>query len=221
LFEADYLHVGASHSNYLDVAFTNAWHGTATAIDLRGYFLTAAHCVKKGPLWVAFLMDGSVKVQPARLVWRGDIAEQQPDLAILQVSTPLQQAFEWATEYTNGNSAVAVGLSLDKKSGVLKTQCMAGKLLNVSEKTNLLAPSYTIVSHNVPLRRGDSGGPLVSTNGCLLGINVRWIQDFQWSHLSLGPPRNEADRPDLKWLQQIIDQDAALQSRSLPNKTLR
>src|SRR5580658_2775973 len=50
--------------------------GEAAAIDRRGYFLTAAHCVKKGPFSLLFLDKGRLVAQPARVVWRGDISKK-------------------------------------------------------------------------------------------------------------------------------------------------
>jgi hypothetical protein len=219
LLKAEQLSVTHSNTNSrtFSIAGTNSWRGTAAAIDRRGYFLTAAHCVEKDPFCLAFLNEGKMQVQRARLVWRGDAAKKQPDLAILQVSLPLQQVFEWATEFTNGNSILAVGLSLDKPR-VLKTQCMAGKILNLSEGPQARPPHYTVVSHDAPLRHGDSGGPLMSTDGHLLGINVGAELGFRWRRLSVEPLYADAHRPDLEWLRQIIEQDVTLQSGTTANQ---
>jgi hypothetical protein len=170
--------------------------------------------VKRGQFWLAFLRDGKLQVERARIVWRGDVNKREPDLAVLCVSLPISQTFEWATEFTNGTPVIDVGLSLDNHSRVLKTQCMAGKISKVSEGLSAVPSDYTVVSHNSPLRHGDSGGPLVLSDGRLLGINVSETLDFQWSHLSFEPEHGEAHRPDLAWLQKVIDADAALQSMS-------
>src|SRR5215510_1121496 len=44
-------------TNAATLTYTNGSHGIATAIDRRGYFLTAAHVVK-GPVWLAFPGEG-------------------------------------------------------------------------------------------------------------------------------------------------------------------
>ena len=92
---------------------------------------------------------------------------------------------------------------------------MAGSVLKV-EALSADSLGYTVVSHSSPLRPGDSGGPLVLSDGRLLGINVSMKFDFQWSHLSFEFERTEAHRPDLAWLRNAIDADAALQAVSWP-----
>jgi hypothetical protein len=206
------------NTNALKINNTNAWHGTAAAIDRRGYFLTASHCVERGQLWVAFPRAGKIQVERARIVWRGDVAKKEPDLAVLSIATPIGQAFEWATEFTNGTPIMDVGLSLNDHSRVLKTQCMAGKILKVSDGSGTSPPHYTVISHDSPLRHGDSGGPLVLSDGRLLGINVSGDIGIQWKQLLIEPLYYEAHRPDLEWLREVIDKDAALQSLSWPNR---
>jgi Trypsin-like peptidase domain len=185
--------------------------GTAAAIDQRGYFLTAAHCVEEGQFRLAFLRDGKLQVDRPRIVWRGDEKKGEPDLAILCVSRPIGRTFQWAAEFTNGSPVVDLGLSIEGRPPHLKTQptCVAGRVLKVSEALSADYLDYTVVSHSSPLRPGDSGGPLVLSDGRLLGINVMVRPDFQWSHLSF-EQHSEAHRPDLLWLRKIIDADAAL-----------
>ena len=53
LLQAHELRVSAGSTNNSHLASlvgTNAWRGNAAAIDRRGFFLTAAHCVQKGIL---------------------------------------------------------------------------------------------------------------------------------------------------------------------------
>jgi hypothetical protein len=224
LFMAEELDTTRLSTNSVRIISTNAWHGTAAAIDRRGYFLTAAHCVKRGQLergqfWVAFTRAGKIQVERARIVWRGDVAKKEPDLAVLSIATPIDQAFEWATEFTNGTPIMDVGLSLNNHSGVLKTQCMAGKILKVSDGSGTSLPYYTVISHDSPLRHGDSGGPLVLSDGRLLGINVSGDVGIQWRHFLIEPLYYDAHRPNLEWLREVVDKDAALQSLSWPNKS--
>ena len=190
-----------------------AAYGTVTAIDQRGYFLTAAHCVENSQIWVAFLRDDKLQMERARIVWRGAEKKGEPDLALLCVSRPLTQTFEWAAEFTNGSPVVDLGLRVDEHPLALKPQCVAGWVLKASERSSKDSLDYTVVCHSSPLRRGDSGGPLVLSDGRLLGINIGWRADFQWSHLSFERVHGEAHRPDLAWLRKVIDADAALFSR--------
>jgi hypothetical protein len=219
LFMAGEIDTTRVSTNFMWISNSIGWYGTAAAIDQRGYFLTAAHCVKRGQFWLAFLRDGKLQMERARVVWRGDVKKREPDLAILCVSRPISQTFEWAAEFTNESPVIDVGLSLDNHSRVLKTQCMAGKIVKVSEALSADSSDYEVVSHNSPLRHGDSGGPLVLSDGRLLGINVSETLDFQWGHLSFEPEHGEAHRPNLVWLRKVIDADAALQSMSWPNKS--
>jgi S1-C subfamily serine protease len=184
--------------------------GTAAAIDRRGYFLTAAHCVKNGPVWLLFPGNGGVEARLVRVVWRGDRSKNQPDLAVLAVSPPLQDVFEWTPACTNGDSVVAVGIS-PVSARLIKTQCMAGKVLSVAAEENAVS-RHTTISHSAPLRRGDSGGPLATADGRLIGINVSFEAGLQWKSLSLEPLSGEAQRPDIKWLRQTIEHDAVQQS---------
>ena len=219
LFMAEEVDTTSLSTNFIRINTMSTTHGTAAAIDRRGYFLTAAHCVKKGQFWVAFLRAGKIQVERARIVWRGDVAKKEPDLAVLSIATPLDQAFDWATEFTNGTPIMDVGLSFNDHSSVIKTQCMAGKILNVSDESGTSSPHFTVISHNSPLRHGDSGGALVLSDGRLLGINVSETLDFQWSHLSFEPEHSAAHRPNLEWLREVVDKDAALQSLSWPNQS--
>jgi hypothetical protein len=214
LFMAGELDTTRVSTNSMWISNSIGWSGTAAAIDQRGYFLTAAHCVKRGQFWLAFLRDGKLQIERARVVWRGDVKTREPDLAILCVSRPISQTFEWAAEFTNESPVIDVGLSFGDHTHVLKTQCMAGKILKVSEALSADSSDYEVVSHNSPLRHGDSGGPLVLSDGRLLGINVSETLDFQWSRLSFEPEYGEAHRPNLVWLRKVIDADAALQSLS-------
>ena len=219
LFMAEELDTTRVSTNIIRIINTSMWRGTAAAIDRRGYFLTAAHCLERGQFWVAFLRAGKIQVERARIVWRGDVAKKEPDLAVLSIATPIDQAFEWATEFTNGTPIMDVGLSLNDHSRVLKTQCMAGKILKVSDGSGTSPPHYTVISHDSPLRHGDSGGPLILSDGQLLGINVSGDIGIQWRHLLIEPLYYEAHRPNLEWLREVIDKDAALQSLSWPNQS--
>jgi len=190
-------------------------HGMAAAIDPRGYFLTAAHCVDKRQVWLGFLRDGKAQLERARIVWRGEEKKGEPDLAILCVPHPISPTFQWAAEFTNGSPVVEVGLRMAEPSHQCQPQLMAGRVLKVAEALRAGPLDYSVVSHSSPMRRGDSGGPLVLSDGRLLGINVSMRFDFQWSHLSLEFAHSNAHRPDLAWLRRVIDADAALFPREI------
>ncbi|MGO8678994.1 MAG: serine protease [Limisphaerales bacterium] len=213
VFEGDQLSVTASGTNHGTVKGTIFGIGSAAAIDRRGYFLTAAHCVQKGPSFLLLFFDkGKPQARPARVVWRGDVSKKQPDLALLQVPFPLQDVFEWTPTFTNGEPIVAAGAT-PGPDHVINRQCMAGKILRLDTGSETVLPHYTCISHDAPLTFGDSGGPLASTDGRLVGINSdAVIGRPRWLSLSVETLSTDAERPDLEWLRQLIQQDAAAQS---------
>jgi len=186
-----------------------AMGGTATPIDQRGYFLTAAHCVEKGHVWLAFLRDTRLEVERARIVWRGDEKKGGPDLAILCVPQPLTWTFQWAAEFTNGSPVVDVGLNWDDHSHDFELQCMAGRVLKVSEALKAESSDYRVITHSSPLHSGDSGGPVLLPDGRLLGINIGGRRVIRLPQFSIEVKCSEAHRPDLAWLRKVIDADAA------------
>src|SRR5580658_2089603 len=90
---------------------------------------------------------------------------------------------------------------------------MAGKILRRDTGSENVLPHYICSSHNAPLHPGDSGGPVVSTDGGLGGINAdAVIGRPRWLSFSVETLSSAAERPDLEWLRQLIEQDAAAQS---------
>jgi S1-C subfamily serine protease len=216
LFRSDLLNMTdqSSGTNAItcNISGTNNWCGTAAAVDHRGYFLTAAHCLEKGPFWLAFLNGEQMQVRPARVVWKGNGSKKQSDFALLHVALPLTNVFGWSDGCSPGDKVVAVGGSMEEPRASkpqLKTQCMGGRVLRTKAAPKT-TPPITLVSHDVPVRPGDSGGPLAATDGRLLGINVVLELGFQYKHLSFEPDYAMAVRPDPQWLQTIIEQDAAV-----------
>ena len=217
VFESDQLSFG-TNSRHFWLRGTVLGMGSATAIDRRGYFLTAAHCVQKGPFLLLFFDKGQPQVRPARVVWRGDDSQKQPDLALLQVPFPLQDVFGWTPTFTNGERIVAAGVNV-LPDHVMKSQCMAGKILRLDTGSETVLPHYICISHDAPLGPGDSGGPLVSTDGRLVGINSDVVIGRpRWLSFSVETLSSDAERPDLEWLSQLIQQDAAAQSGAKTNQ---
>jgi len=211
LLQAGELEATNSSTNFLWIADAKTLHacGMAAAIDRRGYFLTAAHGVQAGQCWLIFSRAGKVQMLRARVVWGGAVTKTGPDLAVVKVASPLDEVFDWGADYANGKPVVAVGSSLHAHSPMVKTQCLAGKILRVSGGGAAPA-SFTIIAHDAPLHPGDSGGPLVSPDGRLLGIDVSVETGMQWRRLTEVPVQATALRPELEWLWRIVEQDAAL-----------
>ncbi len=185
--------------------------GSAAAIDRRGYLLTAAHALDSKDTPLQLLSMGSSPalnhiLQP-QVVWRGDVAKNQPDLAILYVGIPLTEIFEWAPEPKNGGLVFAVGPIYDKNMTTVSYSYAAGRLQDFSRQSKLVPPT-TRFDHSAPIHGGDSGGPLATMDGRLLGINTEVFLAF------LGWHYGRAIRPDLDWLRQIIDEDFSKRSAS-------
>lgn len=186
---------------------------TATAIDPRGYFLTAAHCIEHGAPFLVFFTGGKVQMKPSRIVWRGQPSRGEPDLALLHASASLDRYFDWASQFKDKEEVLAAGIGIDNPRN-LQMQCEAGKLLRFSERAAPL-PSITRLFHDVPLRFGDSGGPLTNREGRLLGINVTIEGDYHPLKFAYVERSGTALRPDLAWLQGMIGQDQAKLSGKL------
>jgi S1-C subfamily serine protease len=207
LFRADYFKVTPTGTTYGNIAIDGrAFHlGVATAIDRRGYFLTAAHCLRKGPFKLIVPYHGEFGGVTARVVWRGNVSKGQPDLALLDAGLPLEHVFEWSPDFTNGEDVVALGLNVIAPHHT-QTQCLAGKITGLTDSPATAAPQYQSIAVDMPLLREDNGGPLIATDGQLIGIDINSAKS--------GPTgmSGTAQRPDLAWLKQLIDQDAAKQS---------
>jgi S1-C subfamily serine protease len=213
----------AGQPDVADLEGKQAEAGTATAIDPRGYFLTAGHCVGDKPLFLLIISQEAGYVIPVRVVWRGQ--EGQLDLAILKVRESPGLApkyFEWARDFKPGDAVLAAGVSYDtdtrKFNGFIEP--FAGRILSVSALKGSSPPGQTIL-HDSPGRPGDSGGPLVTPDGRLVGITVGASGAFEfpyWIHKSVPlqiPFQRVAARalrPDLDWLRRTIDDDFAAHS---------
>ena len=179
--------------------------GTATAIDARGYLLTAAHCVKHQPVFLFFINpEKKPHVERARVVWQGNAGQGEPDLAILHVTQRLAPTAEWSTDFKRGDAVLAAGLNYEEAFH-FDAGCIAGELTKTERRTRA-TPAYDHIYHQAPLHGGDSGGPLITTAGRLIGINTgsgaARLGPFKWIVA-------RAERPDLPWLRRLIDEDFA------------
>lgn len=213
MITSDAITLTPSATNPSELAFDSPRRfsiGSAAAVDRRGYFLTAAHCLEGGRPYLAVFRPGAkTKVERPRVVWRGDGSKGEPDLAVLHVTFPLDRAFEWAPEFRTGDTVLAAGPNFDQPCEV-KLDCFAGKIAELSKPAETVTRQIRIACIG-PSHRGDSGGPLVNVDGRLLGINVEGRGDFVISRLAF-KRYTYALRPDPAWLRQVIDQDFAARS---------
>lgn len=179
--------------------------GTATAVDARGYLLTAAHCVEWQPLHALYLDAGHVRVAPVRIVWRGDATREGCDMALLAIDRPLPAHFAWADEIKTGN--VVVGAGPDYDAPAFGLGFFSGTAVKL-EPNSTRPPAGATIFHTGPVHLGDSGGPLATTNGELLAINVGDIHELNLLLFSY-QRASRAHRPDLPWLRDLVDRDFA------------
>jgi S1-C subfamily serine protease len=192
--------------------------GSAVPIDHRGYFLTAAHCVGEG-MHLVYAAASGLRVDEARVVWRGDTGAHPVDLALVRVVSPIDYAFAWAARFQVGDVVFGAGPNYDSISSNLtvETDCFAGRLSRVSAMRDAAIP-YVRIAHSAPVHRGDSGSSLVNERGELVGILASaWSWNGRYVQLPF-LPRGYAYRPDVATLQRIINDDYAQQSGA--NQTL-
>jgi S1-C subfamily serine protease len=187
--------------------------GVATAVDSRGYFLTAAHCLGEHAPYLLIASGAGVRAEQATVVWRGDVSKHEPDLALLYVGHPVSRVFAWTADSKQGDRVFALGPDFDQPAEVAMAG-LSGVILPPSEMPKM-TPAVSSTNHTAPLHHGDSGGPLTDTAGRLLGINVSMNLDP--SYVNMGRLKySEAIRPDLVWLNDMISAHAAKQPDRAP-----
>lgn len=188
--------------------------GTAAAIDSRGYFLTAAHNIR-GDTQTLFFFDGTNShAESFRVVWNGKIKGNGADLALIVVPVALQKTWRWSARFTQGDAVIGVGPA-DAAALKLDPVIFAGIIKSSFQSRS--SPEIWSIVHDAPIRRGDSGGPLFDLSGHLVAIEI----ELDWSASIFKPwsllkPSQEAQalRPDLKWLNQLIEADLAEKRRT-------
>ena len=183
----------------------------ATAVDRRGYFLTCAHCLNTREIHLFFVSAGQGRSEQASVIWKGDAAKIETDLAVLYVPVALDRTFEWASDFKRGDRVFALGQDWDRddveSAYEVVRRGLAGILVARWDRSKSSTP-LVIVAHDTPLHDGDSGGPLVTTDGRLIAINkgiAPYVSAVSFPIVAL---ESVASRPDLNWLLEIIDSHA-------------
>ncbi len=172
----------------------------AVPIDVRGYWLTARHCLDLDAALVYQPgADGTEQTVQARIVWKGDGPGQ--DIALLYA--PLGQGVvpvAVADEARSGARVVCVG------SGIKTDRLSAGRVIGVGGTTD---DSLVWLVHDAPLTAGDSGGAAFYEDGMLAGINVE-AGTAQMGKVA----RATAIQPDMEAIIRLIEEDWSRQTSS-------
>jgi hypothetical protein len=141
------------------------------------------------------------------VVWQGNRKEGGPDLAILHIPETLGYVFEWADDVAENDPVMAVGL--DRTPKVIKGPAWLGGMVLELGRSEGDEGNPTVL-HDVPLQRGDSGGPLLNEKARLIGINVEGrVGHFRSLLPNARASEGVAERPDRKWVEELIEKDAA------------
>jgi S1-C subfamily serine protease len=170
--------------------------GSASALSADGYYLTAAHCVHRTPVFLVIPTPAGPQAYPARIVWKSPDSSTDCDLAILKIHVAPPALFDIAPP-----SALQIG-DVVVTSGANGEA--AGHLLTVNAEpasNDGSTPAFLELIHDVPLTHGDSGGPLILLDGRLIGVEVL----VRGSYLT--GAHGVALLPDAEWLTTLIAKD--------------
>lgn len=172
--------------------------GSAVPVTADGYFLTAAHCVEKTPLWIVLRTeDNQPQRFPARVVWAGDESTGGPDLALVHIDAPTQKYLTIDDKPFIPRQVLCCG------SGIGSLRWCAGTGVSVSGGDYRGVPC-TVTVHTAPVSLGDSGGPAVDADGVFIGVNIEVEVQFDGTDAHA-----TAIRPGEQWLRDRIAEDRA------------
>lgn len=172
--------------------------GSAVPVTADGYFLTAAHCVEKAPLWIVLRTeDNQPERFAARIVWVGDESIGGPDLALVHIDAPTPRYLTVDDKPSLPKQVLCCG------SGIGSLRWCAGHGVSVGGGSYRGVPC-TLTVHTSPVSLGDSGGPAVDAAGAFIGVNIEVeVQlDGTDAHAT-------AIRPGEQWLRDRIAEDRA------------
>ncbi len=177
--------------------------GSATAVASDGYFLTAAHCVTRRPIYLMLPSGSGARIVAARQVWTAPTGDAC-DLALLKADLDFTESFSLTDAGANHADADVVTAGANGLAG--------GRLLNLKHSPGHDdVPAYDAIVHDAPLAEGDSGGPLIMLDVKLGGIEVLA------RGLMLGSTQGIALLPDSMWLKETIERDRAAHPTTLPS----
>lgn len=169
--------------------------GSGIPITGDGYFLTADHVLARAEgrnVFVIHGQSGLLRSMKARIVWRSS----SEDIALLHLPIATPYHYDWTPPerwLPEGTPVMHAGIATGFNSA-------PGKMV-----TSLRPRGSGRFKYDIPLQPGDSGGPVVDARGRLVGVNsaVEFLVPLDTAFFI----ESEANRPDLRALQRVIERD--------------
>jgi S1-C subfamily serine protease len=178
--------------------------GSGIPITHDGYFLTADHVLARSAgknVFVLHGQQGGLRATKARIVWRS----ASTDLALLHIPLATPRHYSWTSPdqwLPAGTPVIHAGISTGHRSG-------PGKLV-----TAIPPGKAARFKHDIPLEPGDSGGAVIDARGRLVGVNsaVEFLIPLDTAFFI----ESEANRPNVRALQRVIEADRRRNKSTLP-----
>ncbi len=179
--------------------------GSGIPISPDGYFLTADHVLARSAGKNVFILHGQqggrLRATKARIVWRSP----STDLALLHIPIATPRHYDW----TPVDRWLPVGTPVVHSGIATGFRSEPGKLV-----TPIEPGKGARFKHDIPLEPGDSGGALIDARGLLVGVNsaVEFLVPMDTAFFI----ESEANRPNVRSLQRLIDGDRRRNKQPLP-----
>ncbi|MDF1826470.1 MAG: serine protease [Verrucomicrobiales bacterium] len=188
--------------------------GTAAAIDARGYFVTAGHCLDGREIYALYTnKNKEVVIEKAHPVWVRASSLSEIDFALFRVDGDPFGTFKWAGSFKSEEAVFSAGTTVNVNRDEdppfhFKTDSFAG-VLKKSREVKFEKTKFQLIWHRSPVRRGNSGGPFVNEKGELLGVNYAATGSIRRAAGAEVTPTGLAIRPDQEWIRNLIEEDWA------------
>lgn len=181
--------------------------GLATAFTHDGYLLTAGH-EASAYLLVIGVMDGRVRVAPARVVYKQSFGTYGTDLAIIHVDQRIDHPLPLGQFVEGQHDVYGLAWDLDTQ---LKVLMIGGKIRSAARSA--LSDQIVLLDTDLPSWHGDSGGGALSRDGKLIGI----ITGFKTKWSEFHNAKNVC-APSKGFIESIVAKDRAEQANQTATK---